>query len=302
MKTRLIKLFSAALCLLLVLSNLPQAAAFDGYEPADLEVKVGGTGTFCLKYDEAEDSDPIQTLELKGSGSFWLTFTHPGEYKYEIYSPDARNTARYTLHCAVLNAGQNKLNVTAVMSPVGSEEKFDVAYYPIIVADPPVAKRITGDSPRYAAEFRFLFKAVSTTAEGVTKLPMPKDVSEQSVIVTVLGASEKETGYMSFYKPGTYVYEITELDDGLVGYRYDKTVYRVIYEITAGERCLECKTSFLKDGEPVELLRFEFANGYTTPRAPRTADPYRPELWSFNLGLSLLGLLLVTGYYKKRTQ
>ena len=304
MKKSILRLLCAAFCLLLTLSLTlsltPRADALTAFDPAELEIPVGGTGTFHLKQAGAPDSEPLQTLKLEGSGRFTLSFSAPGLYDYEIYSPDKLNTRRYSLHCVVVNAGGGKLEIRAVMEAADDEEKYDVAYYPITVSDPPLAKRVTGARPSAPGTFRFLFKAVESSVPDMTELPMPGGSSEQSLTVTLHGEEEKEIGELIFTTPGVYTYEISELNDGLTGYTYDKSVFRVIYEVRVGESGLEVERSFLKDGKPVDLLCFEFTNTYSADKGPGTGDSAQLGLWGGMLILSLLALIPAVRCLRRR--
>ena len=167
MKKTMKKMLSGLLLAALLVSLVPCVAAAGYYEPVKAEIPVGGTGTFYLKEAGAEDKDAIDTLKAEGTGTFTLSYDEPDTYVYEIFSKDERNTMRYDVYVYVTTDeanNTNRLSTQIAIYEKGSDRKLPVAYYPITMIDPPVKKKLTGDTPTEAVRFSFTFKAISTTA------------------------------------------------------------------------------------------------------------------------------------------
>ncbi|MBP3736866.1 MAG: hypothetical protein J6I56_07580, partial [Lachnospiraceae bacterium] len=133
--------------------------------------------------------------------------------------------------------------------------------------DPPVKKVVTGSGAPKTDKFTFRMKAKSNTAGyEVADMPMPEG-SSRGVKQTpgLLPGEEYEFGELEFTMPGTYVYEIAEVNDHKSGYSYDGSIYTVTYEITQNGGNLEAKRTMGKNGENVNVATFEFTNTYKDP-------------------------------------
>ena len=102
---------------------------------------------------------------------------------------------------------------------------------------------LTGETTPLTPEtFRFALKAVSTTAPGMTTLPMPANAhGAQTYTVTHTGDGTEQLGSIRFLFAGDYVYELRELAGAALAgspaavqgsYTYDTAVYRLTYHIT----------------------------------------------------------------------
>lgn len=295
---------AAVLFLVLVFVMLPQtASAVARYEPVTATVPVSGTGTFLIKEATAPDEKAFASITIKESGSFSLRFEEPDDYSYVVFSTDAENTARYkVLAHTTLENGTLQPNVVVMNEATG--RKTPAALYPVY-EDPPVAKRVTGETPPTDETFEFLFKGVRTTAEGLDgKLPMPEGSEEQVKKLTIVGAGEVEAGVIKFDRAGIYEYEFTEVNTGAAGYRYDSSVYRLTFTVTESESGLRVEKRLTRNGEPSDLPCATFVNEYESrsPFVPKTGDNSRPELWAALLCSSLFGevILLATGRKRRK--
>ena len=141
---------------------------------------------------------------------------------------------------------------------------------------------LTGESTPLTPEtFRFELKAVSTTAPGMTTLPMPANAhGAQTYTVTHTGDGTEQLGSIRFLFAGDYVYELRELaGTALAGspaavqgsYTYDNAVYRITYHITQtgtvmnGSVTVEKQTAGGAFSAPVT---------YTTATAPAFTNDY----------------------------
>jgi pilin isopeptide linkage protein/uncharacterized repeat protein (TIGR02543 family) len=153
----------------------------------------------------------------------------------------------------------------------------------ITVNDPPVRKTISGDTPTTDETFVFSLSAqpaLSTLPTGMTSMPMPGGVSEQTVTTTIVGSGSSEFGTFTFNAPGTYVYKISEIDTGAANYEYDSSEYLVTYVVTERGGNLYSTRTITKDGVVVSEAVYSFDNTYTAPASPvdpgETDEPDQP--------------------------
>lgn len=136
--------------------------------------------------------------------------------------------------------------------------------------NPQVQKKITGDEPETESTFTFELKALpekSTLPDGMTSMPMPENAGDQkSVLVTIQGEGTSEFGTIEFTKPGTYVYQVTERNDGAANYTYDNSVYEISYRVyVASENQLSCERTLFKDNREISEIYYRFVNKYNKP-------------------------------------
>ncbi len=137
-----------------------------------------------------------------------------------------------------------------------------------VVSDPPIKKVIEGDTPSENATFQFTLKALrQLTADGKeipgAELPMPEGADGQVKTVTVQGAGEYEFGNIEFSMPGTYIYQMSEVDTRVERYTYDTSVYIVTYKVTQNDDHLDVVRTITKDGAEAETT--QFTNMYKKP-------------------------------------
>ena len=135
-----------------------------------------------------------------------------------------------------------------------------------VLSDPPVQKIVQGNPPKDET-FTFQMKAVT---EGA---PMPEGSVDGVKTVTITGSGSYEFGEMVFTEAGTYVYEISEVDDGVKNYTYDTTVYTLTVEVTEvadGNQVKLEKTETVTGGDSATAV---FTNVYKGPApVPKTGD------------------------------
>ena len=186
----------------------------------------------------------------------------------------------------------------------GDEESGFVVtntYNGITVSDPPVTKVVTGDEPSEDSEFTFTLTAEpdkSTLPDGMAsdEMPMPEAADgEQSMSITITGSGTSEFGDLTFTQPGTYVYQIAEVNGGVEGYTYDESVYEVTYVVTEvtddnGVTTLESTRTITKDGEEIDAAEFTFTNTYDeTSTLANTSGTSTSSSSSTSSGLPLTG-------------
>ena len=142
------------------------------------------------------------------------------------------------------------------------EEGFEIVNTyipPAVIDDIPVEKRITGETPERDSQFRFMLS-------GAQNAPMPSGTSanNNTRTVTVMGEGTANFGSITFRAPGTFVYTITEMNDGVAGYVYDESVYTltVVVEEYNGELRIASRV-IVRDGVVVDGVVFvnEYVGG-----------------------------------------
>ena len=142
---------------------------------------------------------------------------------------------------------------------------------PITAVDPPVQKRIVGDKPETASKFTFVLTAKEAS------YPMPAGSTGTVKEISITGAGSAEFGDITFTKPGTYVYTISEKNSGVDGYTYDTTVYTVSYTVTQEDGELKVQRT-ISDSKANTVTAVEFTNSYKTPgnKVPQTGILWWP--------------------------
>ena len=92
---------------------------------------------------------------------------------------------------------------------------------------------------------------------------MPEGADGQVKTVTVQGAGEYEFGNIEFSMPGTYIYQMSEVDTRVERYTYDTSVYIVTYKVTQNDDHLNVVRTITKNGAEAETT--QFTNMYKKP-------------------------------------
>lgn len=232
---------------------------------------VGGSYDLTLNGSESRS---FPAMSFDSVGSYFYTISQlPGSHALAV----RYDSTVYELQVQVSRADSG-LRLTAVMHRRGIDSKaasadFENTYVSPAVTqdDPPVRKQVTGDTPATAATFSFTMKGVSNTA-GLSAMPMPEGASGGVRTVQLQAGQEKEFGAIRFDAPGTYVYQIAEVNDGQPGYTYDKSVYTLTYAVARSGDALQATKTVEKNGAAIAEAAFAFINTYgKTPTAEPTA-------------------------------
>lgn len=255
-------------------------------------------------YTSKDPEDPagegVETEKLNDGNSFEIRFDGgDSTWGAEEIAPD-----KYA-------PGENKyISNDPKGEPVGEDaERFDVINTVVLPVDhdPPVMKVVSGDKPKKAEEFEFSLTAVSTTA-NVDEMPLPEGAVGNSQTIRTKAGEQKEFGDIVFRIPGEYIYEIKEIDTGKKGYKYDPTVYRLVYNITVAETepgvyQAEMDLKTYKDGKEVKTAEYRFVNEYKAPPngpTPLTGDNTNILLPAAACGAALILLILLLIKRKKK--
>lgn len=206
-----------------------------------------------------------------------ITITSSGYYEYKVnkITKDkeglTKDTSEYTIHIILLDSG----DLSMIIKKVGSEEKPEEIKYvdyittipvddDIVSDDPPVIKKITGDTPSSKDIFTFVLEGISAP-EGVNLPTINNNGNNKTEIHTTEGI-ETEFGRLDFDTPGEYTYKIYEAKDtNLTNYKFDTTVYIVKYTVSKENNKLSCIRNVYVDDTIVNIASFEFINEYKKP-------------------------------------
>ena len=160
--------------------------------------------------------------------------------------------------------GQAVKNKAVVNDGTNDYETNEVVNRTPIKHDPPVKKIVKGEGADPNDEFKFSIEALYNTA-GVSQMPMPNDASGKIAYTTAKAGETKEFGWITFTEPGTYVYEVKEVNNGLKNYKYDSTSYKLTYELASNDGDLKMTLTVTRNGAKYDHSAFEFENVYEPP-------------------------------------
>ncbi|WP_455146736.1 InlB B-repeat-containing protein, partial [Stomatobaculum longum] len=159
-----------------------------------------------------------------------------------------------------------------------------------VTANVTIQKTLTGDitttpggltSPVSPETFRFELKAISTTAPGITALPMPAAAAGAQTAVLTLstndltaGSGSVQTGNITFTMPGEYIYELKELPSTTAGFTFDQTVYGLKYTVTQSGTTLSVAAQSKTGSNAYQNFAgtASFTNDYQLPKFRVTYD------------------------------
>ena len=305
MKQNIKKIMIFLLAIFLIIPSVSQASEYETTLNIPVEVTVDGDTpeeeyTFSLEAKEnALNHQPDQS-EIKvaknSKGEFGpITYDTPGKYSYVVKQIAGENInttydqSYYDVDVYVINeqdengAYTGRLISVLVAYKDGAEEKSDKIIFEnlfklpkAVEHDPPIKKTIIGDKPNEKSQFTFRMTAISTTAAGVTEMPLPEGGANGIKEVIHEGEGEFEFGIISFAEPGTYIYEMIEVNTNVENYIYDDSKYVVEYVVTQEGDQLFVDRTITKNGEEVEEV--EFVNEYQAPDEPQPpTEPEKPE-------------------------
>lgn len=256
--------------------------AVDG-SPADgftLPAETTVTVDYADAVAEAGEGNATEDVEVP-FGFDKITFTKPGIYEFtvtegEITAANVTNAnASVTYRFEVTDENQNgQLTIKPVQVSQAGTGDFVNEYNPSTAPAGMRATKTVNDASEGIAAGAFTFQVEAVSApDGVTaKLPAGVDANGQ---VKNGANGTVNFGDLSFDTEGSYVYKVTEVNEGKTGYTYDDTVYYVVYDVADDPEtgALYANATFhvgSVDGEAVEGIAF--SNTYQ-PEEVTTPDP-----------------------------
>ena len=258
------------------------------YTATPVQVEIGGDKTltgrsqkagefsFNLKSDKGETVATATTSadakdgEASGFKFPAQTFTKPGVYNYLVSEESGSkggvtyDTTVYKVQVKVTDNGKGALQAKVVYTDGQKGIHFKNTYKPApetIAMD--IAKTFNGRDMLGDESFKI-------KVEGGKSNPGGAELKALELLFQNLKSGDKAVtpDYVTFTKPGTYGYFISEESGNAVGVTYDKSVYRVKYVVTDdGNGHLVVKTFFGKDKGKDKLPEFKPAEGIQRPAA-----------------------------------
>ena len=110
--------------------------------------------------------------------------------------------------------------------------------------------------------------------------PMPEGSQSETEMVVIAGEGHTEFAPITFHVPGKYVYTVEELKDGLRGYTYDKSLYKVVFtvsQLAENKEDLVVTRKIYKDGVEVSEILFDNLYNPRNPGGGGGGTPSRPS-------------------------
>ena len=192
----------------------------------------------------SKDGNEIDRVTLNAANNWIHTFTN-----LELYDKIDGHEYVYTVTETDITAYEK--NITG-----NQLDGFTVTntYKPTPVTVNPDFTKIVEGTPLNPARFTFNFKALDANN------PMPEGSVNGVKQATITGAGTTSIGNIEFKLPGTYVYELTEVQGPARGYTYDQTVYTFTYKVKDVNGDLQSELVITKGTEEVNTA--EFTNVY----------------------------------------
>jgi pilin isopeptide linkage protein len=247
---------------------------------------------------DLKDRPPVPasiTLRLKKGdsliGTAVVTPDKDGKWLYEWkvpkYEPDGKTEIKYTVEEEPVAGFRPRYEDTADGFVIRN------TYIPPAVLAPLVQKVVRGDKPAKMPTFVFRLTAQK-------QAPMPRGFQGGSKTIAITGAGQAAFGEITYTKPGTYRYRMTEQNSGVKGWTYDDSVYSLTVTITEKDGRLTATQKLTRNGAAAKKAVFTNsckADKATEPENPEDPDkPKSPPTGDTgDVGLWLLLLLLSGG-------
>lgn len=121
--------------------------------------------------------------------------------------------------------------------------------------------------------------SLSSMPKGLFQ-PMPEGSQSETEMVVISGEGHTEFAPITFHVPGKYVYTVEEMKDGIRGYTYDKSLYKVVFtvsQLTENKEDLVVTRKIYKDGVEVSEILFDNLYNPRNPGGGGGGTPSRPS-------------------------
>lgn len=258
------------------------------YTVTPVQVEIGGdkmlTGrsqkagefSFNLKSDKGETVATATTSANAKDGEAAdfkfpaQTFSKPGVYNYLVSEESGSkggvtyDTTVHKVQVKVTDNGKGALQAKVVYTDGQKGIHFKNTYKPAPETTAmDIAKTFNGRGMLGDESFKIKVEGGKSNPEGA-------ELKARELLFQNLKSGDKAVtpDYVTFTKPGTYGYSISEESGNAVGITYDKSVYRVKYVVTDdGNGHLVVKTFFGKDKGKDKLPEFKPSEGIQRPAA-----------------------------------
>lgn len=209
--------------------------------------------------------------------SIIVRLLHNGKVVEEVVvTPDENGKWDYQFNAPKYDADGNEIQYTIEEEPlynfIPSYDGFNIknTYIPPVSMDPPIIQKVvTGDNAP-ETQFQFLL-------QGQEGAPMPEGSNGNTKVVTLNGSGEVELGFITFTKPGVYVYTVTELIGGQTGWTYDEASYVLTVTVTETDGVLTATQELTKNDQKVSSI--VFTNHYEKVEDPNKVEISGEKTW-----------------------
>jgi pilin isopeptide linkage protein len=256
-----------------------------------------------IKGMDLPDSISVQLIDSRdGSVVRQQMVTSADDWLFSFIDVDATDEKGKSIPYTVKEVPVPYFSSTVAEEPKGYFTVTNTYLPPVTVDAPFVTKQMV---PSSAPSEIFTF---ALRPQGEAPLPVGSSLTES--IITIKGSGAAQFGTITFSESGIYVYHISEVIGSASGFAYDKTVYRLEYDIIQVEKQVEIEGEIetiytlepeasltrLSDGKSVTSA--EFVNKYTklpgsdsgskTASTAKTGDTTNVMFW-------IIWLILATG-------
>ena len=207
------------------------------------------------------------SVHIEKAGEYRYTVSESGDFPGVVNDPSSTKEIVLT----VQDFGTGKL--IALMT--GDDLTFTNTFQPIPnEGQLSLEKKISGEVPETASTFRFALKP----EQADLSQPMPGGRMDKEAILEVSGQGLGNFDPIRFTLPGEYHYTLEEINDGITGYTYDTSLYKISYTVTQSEENfydLIVTRKISKDG--VEISNILFENQYSPKKEKGKARPPIPS-------------------------
>lgn len=263
-------------------------------------------------------SDTVVSNAANGNIIFdEITFTKAGYYVVsvtEIVPDDADKVAGITYSEQVITAQYHVVDdrngvLTATLTQlIGGDSIINVYNARSADVTIDIEKTFTGrENDKWLSTDSFDF-VIKVTDEHTLAAIENGDIefafdegSTDTATYTIASKDVLATAFVKINKSGTYKFEVSELDGGIEGITYDKTVKEVV--IVATDDSLRAQINVNLNGNDTNSVTLGFKNVYKAPVAsdgPQTGDYSNLALWFALLAVSGGGLVGTAVYGKKK--
>ena len=233
-----------------------------------------------------------------------IAYDHAGEYIYELKQDAETAKTGYTydqevykVKVYVRNDPSEQLSCEVVAERKDGSKTpellFTNSYMPLPTKSPvmrdPGVKKIVEGNPTGAGEFEFTLTAVDKT------FPMPSGSENGVKTLKIKGSGKAEFGKWSYTAAGTYKYSVAEVNTGLDGYTYDKTIYTITDIVKDEDGSLVLERS-VTDQIAQAASVCTFTNTYSAGISPKTGDFFDAGLRIMIISFSVLIAVLAAIY------
>ena len=285
------KILGAAAMLVIILIALAPLSVYAKAGPLRITVNQvsttsGDAFTYRLKPLETGDPMPLgstvegYTFTITGTGSAQIElsgYSRQGLYLYELFQVIGEEKPGYIYDKRVYVIEVHvdmELDVEVILRNEKGEKEEKIEFInsykatasnPNLMPDPPVKKTVSG-TPHYNTTFEFRLVAQDVSS------PMPKGSNNGTKTIKIVGSGESGFGTWSYDKAGKYYYKVLEVDTGVNGYTYDKTVYTIVDSVTEeGGKLVVSRVVTNNLNKPVSA--FDFINKFSEGKdGPKTGD------------------------------